>query len=92
MHYYRYFFKETLKRFRGNKIYLANSREVRRWHSQDANPSLLISKTPNTSIITQWHMAMSGSYHAIPPVERVAAGKDTAHVKAHSGDKSKGKL
>lgn len=37
-------------------------------------------------------MAMSGSYHAIPPVERVAAGEDTALVKAHSGDKSKGKL
>lgn len=37
-------------------------------------------------------MAMSGSYHAIPPIERVAAGEDTALVKAHSGDKSKGKL
>lgn len=42
----------------------------------------------NISTTMQWCMAMQGSYHSI---EQVAAGKDTAHLKAHSRDNSKGK-
>lgn len=88
LHYYWHFFKEKLKRFRGNKYTWPIVGKSEGGTVKMQTQACFKKKKKNISTIMQWCMAMQGSYHSI---EQVAAGKDTAHLKAHSRDKSKGK-